>query len=215
MKNEIVKSGNDVTVLNDGSAFISQRRVAKLCGVNINAIQHQIKIGFVGHSNLNENNQIDSKGLVLLVTYYASKKQKAFETLAMFAEAGAKAFLYHEAGYVFDAKKNNSNPQLELEKAQAKLAYCSIDDNCPKAVFKLRDNKKVNLVYKDWVNLGWLVERKRMVETTDYLLTADGSECLEFKSGQIHVKEDMHQVTRLITHGARLAITGQSDFFIK
>ena len=138
--------------------------------------------------------------------------KKAQETLQMIGEAGMTAYLYHEAGYQMKAEKVGI--ETELAAAQAKLAYCSIDDNCPKAVFKLRDNKKVRLVYQDWCNIGWLVERKRMVEQVDYLLTPDGSNNLEFKAGQIHVKPDLHQETRLITHGARLAVTGQSDLFI-
>jgi hypothetical protein len=212
--NEVLKAQNDVTVFANGDVTISQRKLANLLGVNENTMLKYIRST---HSNYMKSNGLDAFLVASSTHYFATKAktrtQQAIDLSAKFMEAGAKAFLYHEAGYKFEAKQNNF-AQQELEKAQAKLAYCSIDDNCPKAVFKLRDHKKVRLVYNDWVGIGWLVERKRMVEQVDYLLTTDGSERLEFKSGKIHVKADMHHETRLITHGARLALHGQSDVFI-
>jgi predicted transcriptional regulator len=213
-ESKVLKSQNDVTVFSDGNVTISQRKLAELLGVSENAVSVYIHRK---HKNYSTNNGLDAFIVGLVSTHFAYKSRKTTKEAQCLVdkliEAGAKAFLYHEAGYTFEAKQNNPIAE-ELAKAQAKLAYCSIDDNCPKAVFKLRSNKKVNLVYNDWVNIGWLVERRKMVEQIDYLMTPEGSERLYFEEGNVRVKSDMHHETRLITHGARLAITGQSDLFV-
>jgi predicted transcriptional regulator len=170
--NEVLKQANDVTVFSDGSAFISQRRVAKLCGVNRSALQKYLT-KMVATLNVNIYNQIDAKSLALVATYYAKQnRREAIETLAMFAEAGAKAFLYHEAGYEFKAMRRE-DIAAQLAEAQKKLAYCAIHADSPKATFELRDNAKVNAIKESWCELGYLTKRTFMKPVTEYGITPE------------------------------------------
>lgn len=104
----VVKSQNEVTVFANGEAFISQTKVAELCGVKPHAISQWIS-KTRDNLNLNEYNQLDAKALELVIAYYAFDSQrttkKAKDTARMFMKAGAKAYLYHEAGYTLTAEK--------------------------------------------------------------------------------------------------------------
>lgn len=107
MKNLATKNTTDFTVTESGDAYISQRKCAELCGVERNSIVHFFK----EKSDISQG--VNSKDLQSVVQHYAQQgKEQAVKTLCVFAEAGAKAYIYHEAGYVMEAKKPMS--QLEM-----------------------------------------------------------------------------------------------------
>ena len=106
MKNLATTNKKDFTILTNGEAFISQTAIAKLCGVGQNAISQFIKK--TGDTlNLNKLNQLDAKSLELVIGYYAFESQRpskiAQQNYRLLAQAGAKAFIYTQAGYQFNA----------------------------------------------------------------------------------------------------------------
>lgn len=124
--NEVVKQDNDVTILSNGDAYISQRKLAELCGVDHKSIQNwlgrnkQVATGFV-----NEDNQLSHFLVSKVAAYFAieskSSNDKARLFLAKLSEAGAKAYLYHEAGYELNATVARPKTALELAKEQVVL----------------------------------------------------------------------------------------------
>ena len=99
-----------------GEAYISQTKLAELCGVTQQAISvaiHRFSSFFVG-ANLNENNQLCAKSACNVVAHYAAQgKAEAIKTFAKIGEAGMKAYIYHMAGYVMEAKP--AVPQTYLD----------------------------------------------------------------------------------------------------
>ena len=104
--------GNEVTVnTSTGEAYISQRKAEELLGLPSGTLRSWLSRN---HQEANTINGLDAKLLQLATTYYAiesrAKTSEALSFLVTLSEAGAKAFLYHEAGYVMEAKK----PEQEL-----------------------------------------------------------------------------------------------------
>lgn len=59
----------------------------------------------LAHLKLNEINQIHAESVISVALYFSNKGQvKAQELLAILAKAGAKALIYHLAGYTLEAK---------------------------------------------------------------------------------------------------------------
>lgn len=113
-KNLATTNKKDFTILKDGEAFISQTKIAELCGTDQSSISRFIKKS--QHTlKLNKFNQLDSDSLELTIGYYAFESQRtnviAQQNYRLLAKAGAKAYIYHQAGYQFDAK-----PREELLK---------------------------------------------------------------------------------------------------
>ena len=104
---------NDVTVnLSTGEAYISQRKAAEKLGMTHQAIQqwclarkYDVKQG------------LSSEIFSLLVTHYAldskAATQEAKELLRKISQAGAKAYLYHEAGLSIGVTQQRPLTQLE------------------------------------------------------------------------------------------------------
>ena len=95
----------DFTIMKNGEAYISQRKLAEKCGVSKDTIHKAIarKSSFVGSWNLNEINQIHADSIPLVGGYYAQQGYKeAAQFLMEIAKAGARAWVYHEAGYTFN-----------------------------------------------------------------------------------------------------------------
>lgn len=107
LNNLATKNTSDFTVLNNGDAFISQTKVAVLCGVGQNSIS-QFITKTRDTLQLNDNSQLGHNSLELVIGHYAFDSQRTNEiTLGnyrMLAKAGAKAYIYHEAGYIMEAK---------------------------------------------------------------------------------------------------------------
>lgn len=117
-----VLSNDSFTIDANGDAYISQEKLAQIIGVNQPAISKVIarnaskaragaaysdlngKLGIV----LNGLNQIHSDSLELVTGWFAFESQRpSKQALAFYrklARAGAKAYVYHLAGYQLDAK---------------------------------------------------------------------------------------------------------------
>ena len=137
MRNLAQMNTEDFTVNENGEAFISQTKVAELCGVVPHAISQQV-VKTRDTLKLNEINQLHYESLELMIGYYAFDSQRtndiACSNYRILAKAGAKAYIYNQAGYVMEAKKpktkieilNELVAELNLEhserlKAEAKL----------------------------------------------------------------------------------------------
>lgn len=99
--NEITKEiDTDYIVKPSGEGFVSLRKCGELCGVAHNSIVHFFK------DKADISQGVSSENLQIVVQHYASKhRPSAIATLCLFAKAGAKAFIYHQAGYTLEAKK--------------------------------------------------------------------------------------------------------------
>jgi phage regulator Rha-like protein len=84
MKQLAVPTKNqDFSVFENGEAYISQTKLADLCGVTHQAIS--LRISKLACSlNLNENNQLSAESAFLLAGYYANKgnPQDAQQTMS-------------------------------------------------------------------------------------------------------------------------------------
>ena len=119
--NELIKiENNDVTIFENGDAFISQRKLSTLCGVTQQTIQERCL-----SLKLDVKQGISEENATLLVTYYAIESKAANDTarksLATIAKAGMRAYLYHEAGYVIEAKQKPMTTLQLLEHAVAEI----------------------------------------------------------------------------------------------
>lgn len=101
MKNLATKNQNDFTVLENGEAYISQRKAAELCGVGQSTLNEYFR-----SNNIDVKQGISAENLNFSITHYAQKgRERAIGTLVKFAKAGAKAYIYHQAGYEVQAVK--------------------------------------------------------------------------------------------------------------
>ena len=103
-----------------GEAYISQTKLAELCGVTQHAIsQHVSKTRDT--LKLNDINQIHEDSVELVMSHYAFESQRPNETALknyrVLAKAGIRAYIYHMAGYVMEAKP--AVPQTYLEALKA------------------------------------------------------------------------------------------------
>jgi len=114
---------SDFTITAEGEAFISQRKLANLLGINRSALSMHLS---TVHPNANTSKGLSDILLQTLTTYYAYEckkpSQKAKDFLKLLLQAGAKAFIFNQAGY----KANMEAPSkelsaLELAKIQVKL----------------------------------------------------------------------------------------------
>ena len=90
-----------------GVGYISQRKAAELCGVNRNSVVHFFK----QKSDISQGLSADQ--LCAVVHHYAKQKHlEAIDTLFLFSEAGARAFIYYHAGVQLPS--NNSKKESPL-----------------------------------------------------------------------------------------------------
>ena len=114
MKNLATKNVDDFTVDSIGNAFISQSAVSRCTGIPQQTISDWVRKNSVGY-NLNENNQLDAKSLQKLVIVGSSKYPSCLAFMGKLLEAGAKAYIYHEAGYSLTATPKLTHQQLWLK----------------------------------------------------------------------------------------------------
>ena len=99
-----------------GEAYISQTKLAELCGVTQHAISQYVS-KTRDTLKLNEINQIHEDSVELVMSHYAIESQRPNETALknyrVLAKAGIRAYLYHMAGYVMEAKP--AVPQTYLD----------------------------------------------------------------------------------------------------
>lgn len=160
MKN-LEKINSDFTVVNSGDAFISIPKAAELCGVSKQSVTLLCLL-----REIDTSQGISSDDITLIVSYYVGKQvSQAVETLKVFAKAGAKAFIYHEAGVEFN---NHLTDQSEK-------------------VIELETKTIANPTHEelmDWVKIGWLSCSK--IITTKYVYTiTDKHKLTKTKTGTI------------------------------
>ena len=122
MKNLATQNQDIVTISETGEGYISQTKLAELCGVSQQAISKHI----AGCSyKANTFNQLHFESMVLVVDNYAKQgKQEAIDSLGKIAKAGAQAYIYYLAG--FSAAPHASKvPDVPLHHAvEAQLLFC-------------------------------------------------------------------------------------------
>lgn len=115
----VVKAQNEVSVLADGQAYISQRKLAEVLGVNENTL-----FSFINrkHKNYNTSRGLDAFLVKSASSYFAfdspKKSKLARELVDKFMEAGALMYLYHQANYI-PVKPNyglKALPSLSVER---------------------------------------------------------------------------------------------------
>lgn len=91
---------NEVTVnLATGEAFISNRKLAKDLGVDESTTRR-----YFAALNVVITQGVSSENLLLCTQHFAQKgNSEAITLLVKISKAGARAYLYHEAGYVVSA----------------------------------------------------------------------------------------------------------------
>ena len=119
MRNLATKNTNDFCVTDTGEAFISQRKAAELLGVDEKSIRNFLKSAH----NHDVNQGVSAENLQKSATHYALFSKAANDTARNFAaklmEAGAKAYIYHQCGYVADARP--ATPESYIEALEALL----------------------------------------------------------------------------------------------
>lgn len=133
----------------------------------------------------------------------------AISTLAKFCAVGLRTAAQMESGY--SAQQSKAELLTELREAQRKLAFCSIHEDCPKAVFEERNNQKVSQLKQAWIQAGWIDRVAYSVVKHKEVIKGDGHDYLYEANGQIRVKQESKQEAKLITHGVLLGLHGQSD----
>ena len=125
MNTEIIKSENEVTIFDNGQAYISQRKLAELTTVNRSTIQSFIK----NHpDNFDTKQGVSSELALKVIQNYAFKNNKVCQDLlSKISLAGMKAYLYHLAGYEMKAEKPKPKSALELARENARLALEQVE----------------------------------------------------------------------------------------
>lgn len=128
----ITKQQNEVTIFSDGSTTISQRKLARLLGVNEKTLMTHIS---TRHQNANTFNGLDENTVFLTSTYYAYESkvstQEARDFIKTVGTAGIRAYNYHEAGYVIQAVPIQPKSPVELARenvAQAQAMLTLIEN---------------------------------------------------------------------------------------
>ena len=111
-KNLATKNANDFTIDENGEAFISQRKLAELIGVNPNTLMSHIRST---HPNTNTLNGLSAHVFSKTTHYYAYKGYKDAQILAdKLSESGAQCYIYTEAGYIIEVKQEPIDPLLMI-----------------------------------------------------------------------------------------------------
>jgi len=132
--NLAIQNRDDFTITEGGEAFISQRKLAKILNINSSTLMNHIS---AEHSKTNTTKGLGEKMLVLTSAYFAYESKVCTNEAKLFCKvlmtAGAKAYIYHEAGYEFEAKVKNEALQLALDEKTIRLEkleerYAILDD---------------------------------------------------------------------------------------
>lgn len=102
-------SNMEITVNSaNGEAYISQRKAAELLGVANTSLQYYLENVLSRAGNYDTSQGLSSEIFAFPVQYYAldarTVTDKAKKLLRQITQAGAKAYLYHLAGYTMSAK---------------------------------------------------------------------------------------------------------------
>jgi len=99
---DLSKENKDFTVTATGQACISQTAISKVTGIPQQTLSDWIRTKSVDY-NTNELNQLDAKSFQKVVILGSPKYPSCLTFMGTLLEAGAKAYIYHQAGYKLDA----------------------------------------------------------------------------------------------------------------
>ena len=157
-----------------GEAYISQRATAKHIGVSGSMLRRWIDKNR-RTLNLNEDNQLSCKSLQKAVLMAQAKgSESAFALADKLMEAGAKAFIYYQAGHSLTAAKP-ALAQIE-DSQQLKLSQDRIQkmiENPEAATAKQKHD-----LYMEWVDFGWVEVRQIPTTRNIYKITEEGKDFL-------------------------------------
>lgn len=143
MGNSLNTAPNDVTVnLATGEAYISQRKAAEKLGIARPTLQSWID----RHpNNFDVKQGLSSEIFSLCIQHYAldskAATQEAKELLRKISQAGAKAYLYHEAGVTLNAVTQQPRPLTYIESLELLLA-----SEKEKEALRIEDLKKSRII---------------------------------------------------------------------
>ena len=115
MNNLATQNQNDITITESGDAYISNRKLATLIDVPESTLRDYFRA-----ANIVISQGVSYEYLPKAAHNFAAKGNKtALEFVLKLSEAGAKAYLYHEAGYIMKAEKQMSPMEMVIASAQA------------------------------------------------------------------------------------------------
>ena len=158
---QISAKGSDITVnTKTGEAYISQRKLAAELGIHHSSLQTHLA---TRHPNLLFSEGIPSNILQETAIHFAYKSKAANTTAESFAaklmEAGAKAYLYHEAGIAMNAvQQQRPLTQLEAFKELVRL-----------------EEERIALLETVSQQSGLLVQQKEVIDYKK-IITGEGEE---------------------------------------
>jgi hypothetical protein len=119
--NNLAKTNQSIiTITQNGDSFISQTKLAEMCGVSQQAISKHIRAQGCRYIS-NEFNQLDDKSAFMVVGHYAAANTTALKSLIAIGAAGMKAYIYSLAGYQMEAKIIQQTPKTALELAREQV----------------------------------------------------------------------------------------------
>lgn len=208
----------------DGKGYISQRGLARLCGVNQNAVRDYFNLG----EQENEKTLLETTGnaeeksefiLDIKAAEYLSKQalkgnKKAILSVCQFAAVGIRVMIQMETGYQAKQADQLKITTDELLEARKKLAFGGMHEDSPKVAFEIEDNSKVNKLKESWRELGYLDKKIVLVQKAIYSVTTQGEDFLYRENNHIRIKKDACRGLKLITQAFNVGRYGQSDLFV-
>lgn len=120
MKNLATTNENEVTIVSGSEVYLSQRKLAEMCGVSQDTIYN-----FFLSRNIDVKQGVSSENAFLSVTYYAfeskAKNEVAKSTFKAVGSAGMTAFILTLGGYQLNAEPVNQDLTRKLEATQYQL----------------------------------------------------------------------------------------------
>ena len=170
-----------------GDAFISQRKLAALLGVKENTLTSHIS---GAHPAAFTAAGLSEKMVVLTSTFYAYESRvctnQAKEFLQTLIFAGAKAYIYYQAGVTFQNEATFAALTDQSKELEAKVEELLDDNN------KLRElrekaiaNPRASLAMTTreerlvWIDRGWLVDYPHTEVKHTYHITEQGGRHLK------------------------------------
>ena len=143
-----------------GEAYISQRKAGELLGVAKTTLQNYL---VSDHPNFNRINGLTPEILQITTLHFALNAKtttaEAKELLHKLSTAGAKAFIYHEAGYTIQAVPMQPKSPIELAQENVAQAQAMLE------LIVNQEKMKLELVMKQEI-----IDQKLIVtnENPDY-----------------------------------------------
>lgn len=199
LSNSLIGNENVTVDASTGVAWVSQVKLAKMCGVAQQTINSAItrKSKYAVNWNLNENNQLDAKSAYNAVVYFATKGNiDAVKTLATIGEAGIQAYLYHEAGYEITV----TSLSTELVKDALVLSPKELKDEAAKALIIEKHNTA--LIKLEAARVTAELKKEKALQARELARLNHANKLQQIK--------DRH--TRIMSQGSKLKADGSADY---